>query len=373
MEGTMKTFSIGLCVVICLLAISQGSGLLGTETALAAGLREHFEGKTIKIIHGSSPGGGYDLTARALARFLPEYLPGKPARIIVQPRPGGGPFRMKSLRALIKAKPDGLTVGYAYAEWLVAEAIGGGTPKFNIEDVKPLGTPFGGYTDNIHCTRSEVVTSWKDIKKLGRPILWGGVAPGIQGHNIGAPWLKELGAPIKLVWGYGGTTEMTAAFRRKELEFISSCTSTLYRDYPDWVKPDNVAPIFWVGMVGKYRETQVKILKSAGLERPPHIYEIAEEYFTADWQKEALEAGLSLGRLSFSYFVPAGVSKEIYGAWRKVFSKIVGDPRFTKALHPTYRDRLSPMYAEEMEGILDSVSRLSPEALSMLKILVEGR
>jgi tripartite-type tricarboxylate transporter receptor subunit TctC len=48
-------------------------------------LREHFEGKAIRIIHGSSPGGGYDLIARALALVLPKYLPGKPTTIIVDP------------------------------------------------------------------------------------------------------------------------------------------------------------------------------------------------------------------------------------------------------------------------------------------------
>src|SRR5690242_20261373 len=48
-----------------------------------------YAGKTLRIIVGSSAGGGYDTYARALAPFLAEHLPGKPT-IVVQNMPGGG-------------------------------------------------------------------------------------------------------------------------------------------------------------------------------------------------------------------------------------------------------------------------------------------
>jgi len=108
-----------------------GSGRLCSKTARAAGLREHFEGKTIKIIYGNSPGGGYHRSAGALARFSPDYLPGIPASIIVIPRRGGGQYRLKSLRAILKSKPDGLTLGYTCLSWLEAEAFGEGAKAFN--------------------------------------------------------------------------------------------------------------------------------------------------------------------------------------------------------------------------------------------------
>ncbi|MGH7829603.1 MAG: Bug family tripartite tricarboxylate transporter substrate binding protein, partial [Candidatus Binatia bacterium] len=47
----------------------------------------YFEGKTITIVVGYKPGGGYDRTARMLARHLPDHIPGKPS-IIVQNMPG---------------------------------------------------------------------------------------------------------------------------------------------------------------------------------------------------------------------------------------------------------------------------------------------
>jgi tripartite-type tricarboxylate transporter receptor subunit TctC len=348
--------------VVCLLGIFQGSGLIGSETACAATLSEHFEGKTIKIIHGSSPGGGYDLSARALARFLPDYLPGKPARIIVQPRPGGGKYRSKSLRAIIRATPNGSTVGYVYPSWIMAEAIGEGAPAFSLEDVKFLGTAFGGFRDQVFCARADVATSWEDIEKLGRLIKWGSMAP--QGSQSAA-WLKELGAPINTVYGYGGTTEVSAAIRRGELELSSSCASTLYRDYPDWVTPDNVSPVFWVGRGDKLDPKLEAVLKKTGLKTPPHIFEVARKYITAAWQKEAFEVGLNLERLRYALVVPAGVPEEVYAAWRKVFRQIIEDPRYVKSLSPRDRGRLQPMYAEKIQQTLKAAQNLSPEALRM--------
>jgi tripartite-type tricarboxylate transporter receptor subunit TctC len=35
-----------------------------------------YEGKTIRIIVGFSPGGGYDALARMLSRPMPKYIPG---------------------------------------------------------------------------------------------------------------------------------------------------------------------------------------------------------------------------------------------------------------------------------------------------------
>ena len=61
---------------------------LAAALPLAAAAQPNFAGKTITIIVGYKPGGGYDATARMIARHLPQHLSGKPT-IIVQNMPGG--------------------------------------------------------------------------------------------------------------------------------------------------------------------------------------------------------------------------------------------------------------------------------------------
>jgi tripartite-type tricarboxylate transporter receptor subunit TctC len=72
-----------------------------------ADAREFYDGKTIRIVVGYAPGGGYDFYARLLARYMGKYIPGNPA-FVVENMPGAG--SLAAANYLYKlVKPDGLT------------------------------------------------------------------------------------------------------------------------------------------------------------------------------------------------------------------------------------------------------------------------
>ena len=48
---------------------------------------ESYAGKTIELIVGAPPGGGYDIYARAVARHLGRHIPGEP-NVVVKNMPG---------------------------------------------------------------------------------------------------------------------------------------------------------------------------------------------------------------------------------------------------------------------------------------------
>src|SRR5688572_9499388 len=69
-----------------------------------------YEGKTIRIIVGTAPGGGDDTYTRLSARHFGTHIPGNPT-IIVDNMPGAS--GLVSANHLFKvAKPDGLTIGH---------------------------------------------------------------------------------------------------------------------------------------------------------------------------------------------------------------------------------------------------------------------
>ncbi len=51
--------------------------------------KPHYEGKTIRITVGFSPGGGFDTFTRLVARHIGRHIPGNPD-VIVTNRPGAG-------------------------------------------------------------------------------------------------------------------------------------------------------------------------------------------------------------------------------------------------------------------------------------------
>lgn len=74
----------------CALAVLAVTGLLlAGGFPVPAPAQAPFAGKTVTVLVGFPPGGGYDRLARIVARHLPRYLPGNPA-VVVQNMPGAG-------------------------------------------------------------------------------------------------------------------------------------------------------------------------------------------------------------------------------------------------------------------------------------------
>src|SRR4051812_9601298 len=53
----------------------------------AAAAADFYQGKTIRMLVGSAPGGGYDSYARTFVQYLRKHIPGDPT-IVVQNMPG---------------------------------------------------------------------------------------------------------------------------------------------------------------------------------------------------------------------------------------------------------------------------------------------
>ena len=92
------------------LLVTSALGLLLCAVTQPAAAQELFyQGKTIRIIVGSDPGGGFDTYSRTIARHMSKHIPGNPV-ILVENMPGAA--QMIAANYLYKvAKPDGLTLG----------------------------------------------------------------------------------------------------------------------------------------------------------------------------------------------------------------------------------------------------------------------
>src|SRR6185503_9137006 len=76
---------------------------LGACVAAPAAAQDYYAGRTIDLVIGSGPAGGYDIYGRALARHFNRYIPGKP-NIVVKNMPGAGSGRAAGFLAKIAPK-----------------------------------------------------------------------------------------------------------------------------------------------------------------------------------------------------------------------------------------------------------------------------
>src|SRR4051794_33476490 len=89
----------------------KAAALTGAAGSQAANFSpaDFYRGKTVTIVVGYAPGGGFDSIARVLARHLPDHLTGTPT-IVVENMDGAGSLVAANYLFNV-AKPDGLTFG----------------------------------------------------------------------------------------------------------------------------------------------------------------------------------------------------------------------------------------------------------------------
>src|SRR5215475_10577219 len=97
---------------------------------------DFYRGKTLRLLIGYGPGGGYDLYARLVAEFLPRHLPGKP-NIVPENMPGAGSFVAAKYMAGVAPK-DGTVLG-SLAQTLALDSAVGGPAKINAASFHYIG------------------------------------------------------------------------------------------------------------------------------------------------------------------------------------------------------------------------------------------
>lgn len=340
------------------------AGVLCAAAALPAraqqsrDLAKVFESKPIKIIVGSAPGGGYDTFGRMVARFSGKYLPGKPS-FVVQNIPGGG--QLRGLRALMKSSPDGLTIGLLHPRFVQRELAGIDVPDFDLKTVRVLGSPSASTVSRIWCVRRSIATNWDEVVKLGRPVTGGDSAPGAS-FGLGPQFVELVGGPIKMVYGYDGTSDIMAAFDRGETDSINRCTEEhVPRLFPKWVKDRIIAPIFWWE-----REPSKDWLGQLGVTKIPYILELVK---ASEEQRAAFELAVRFNTFSRTFITPPGVPDDVYVAWKKAFEATTKDPGFLKAADAAGLE-VGLGTADDFNKLVDSFTKLSPAGAKVLKDLI---
>lgn len=174
-----------------------------------------FKGKTMRIIVGGPPGGGFDTYARMIARVMPKHIPGAPT-IIVDNMPGAG-MMIAANHVYRVAKPDGLTIGHFTGSQTINQVLGLPGVEFDMRKFYYLGAPTA---DHFSCafTKASGITSADAWLALKRPAKMGAVGPGNLTDNTLRVLSTSTNLPIQLISGYKGTAPIRLAMESGELD-----------------------------------------------------------------------------------------------------------------------------------------------------------
>jgi tripartite-type tricarboxylate transporter receptor subunit TctC len=177
--------------------------------------RAFFGGKTIRLVVGYGPGGGYDAYARMIAPHLSKVLGGS---VVVENQPGAG--GLVALNRIYAAAPDGLTMmivnGTGAALSQLTEQAG---VRFDLGQLGYLGTVSASPWMWLVGPGSPIKTP-QDAMKLGKKMNWAASGPA-DGLSDGAAFTCEaLNLDCHVVLGYAGSNQAALAVTQGEMDAI---------------------------------------------------------------------------------------------------------------------------------------------------------
>ncbi|HEY7243881.1 MAG TPA: hypothetical protein VH678_08365 [Xanthobacteraceae bacterium] len=303
---------------------------------------DFYRGKTLRMLIGYGPGGGYDIYGRLVAEFLPRYLPGNPT-IIAQNMPGAGSF--VAARYLYDVAPRDGTVLGSLAQTLALDSL---TSTGLGLDVARM--PFiGRVVTNIDTGAALPATGIKSFEDV-RVKQYNVGASGGGSTTVLLPTALNAyaGAKLKLIRGYTGTIDILLAMERAEVDIVGAYgLPGILASHPGWV----------------YRGEAV-ILYQAALERHrllpnvPALPELAR----SEEGRAVLRAAASTGEIGRSILTSPGVPPERLAALRSAFQAMLRDPDFL-AVCQKRNLMIDGAAGEEIDEIVRETLRL-PQAVA---------
>jgi len=326
--------------------------------AAPAAAQDFYQGKTINLIVGNAPGGGYDHYARLLARHMPRYIPGEP-NIVVRNMPGAGGMVMSN-HMYSQAPRDGLTFGMMSRANPIEPVLGNAAAKFKSEEFTWLGTS-STYEEDAYClivrADSRFMTI-EDAQKPGPPLLLGGLAAGGSDTDITLIARDVFRLNAQLVRGYGGSTEINLAIQRGEVEGRAIGMSSIQTGLSDWLGEGKLRFLMQFG-----HETRWK-----GLPDVPTARELAK---SAD-DKALLELAELPFLMARPFLAPPGVPQAQADILKRAFTEANRDPDYIRDAAQMKID-ISPLSGDDIQKIVARIARTPPAVVARYNAILHAK
>lgn len=325
------------CAAICRFSI---------DSAFAQAADVSFKGKTISIMVGFGPGGGYDIYARLVAAHLGRFLPGTP-NVVVQNAPGSASVKAAMILSNVSPK-DGSALGLFLSALTVNDVLGR-TTRVHPERFVWIGRVNESATLGLVWHKSTIQSM---TRAMEAELIVG--STGVSGNSAMVPWALNafIGTKFKVIPGYTSSPALAMALEQGEINGIGAISlEYLQTTKPDWLKEGKVKILY---VIDAKRKTLFP--------EAPAIVEFAKH----DDARQVLKLLSSASTIGYSFAAPPGTRKEAAAALEKAFSQMVGDSGFLSDA-ATRRLDISPLSGAEVQRIVADAVGTAPEVVEKAK------
>ena len=332
--------TVGVCAV-------AGALIMNIPAASAADpVADFYTGKTVQLVIGYAPGGGYDIYARALGRYMGRHIPGNPT-IVVQNMPGAGSIKAANYLYNIAPK-DGTTFG-GFSRGAFLDPLLGRT-----DGVQYVASRFGwlGSISNevgVCAFRAESgIATWQDMQN--KPYVIGSTGAGADSDVFPNVLRKMFHLPMKVVTGYHSAADTVLAITRKEVD--GRCGWS-WSSLMSWNK-------------AMYQSGAIKVALQLASQRLPELKDVPLVLDVARDanQQAALKLIVSRQTIARPYVAPPGIPPERLRALRAAFDATLADPDF---LADAQRQDLEvrPVTGAEADALIAEIYATPPEVVKL--------
>jgi tripartite-type tricarboxylate transporter receptor subunit TctC len=294
------------------IAVGIAAGILLASVPIQAEpIADFYRGKTLRMLIGYGPGGGYDIYGRLVAEFLPRHLPGNPT-IITQNMPGAGSF--VAAKYMYEVAPKDGTVLGSLAQTLALDSMTNANAKVDVGKMPYIGRMVTNIDVGAALPRTGI-ESFEDVRAKQYNV---GASGGGSTTVLFPTALKTYaGAKFKLIRGYSGTIDILLAMERGEVDMVGAYgLPGILVSHPGWVQRGEATILY-----------QASLTRHRLLPGVPTLPELAQ----SDEGRQVLHAAASTGEIGRSVLTTPGVPAERLAALRSAFQAMLRDPDFVAA------------------------------------------
>jgi tripartite-type tricarboxylate transporter receptor subunit TctC len=319
---------------------------LAHTAALADPVADFYHGKTITMLVGFPPGGGYDLYARVTAPHLTRHIPGNPP-IVLKSMLGGSGILASGYMTQVTPQ-DGLTLG-VFLDSLPLGKVLGGPGDFDPVKLKWIGRIVSTATVSVIWHTSPVQTI-EEAKT--REILMAGTVASNTSNFIPLALNDLIGTKIKVIRGFRGSPDQALAMVRGEVNSIGGMSwEAIQTNHQEWLR-EKLIRVFYAQGAHRIKDlpNDPGLLDFATDERSRRILGL-------------LGSGPDMGR---TIVAEPNIPADRLAALRKAFTATMEDPDYIAEMKKRNLN-IEPMTGEEVQKLVEDIVATPKELVDQAK------
>jgi tripartite-type tricarboxylate transporter receptor subunit TctC len=312
-----------------------------------------YQGKTITIVRGSSPGGVGEMRTRAVVNYLKKHIPGNPT-IVIEFMPGAG--GAKAANHLYRsARTDGSVIGSLPSGMVPAAILGERGVQYDLNKFIYLGSP-NSASHYVFFTNRKLGLGSMDKLRAHAGLRIGAQTVGHSIYYTGRLFAYVLGLKEpKFVVGYS-SPELDVGILSGELDAVPGVASSVVKQNPEFLEK---------GLMDFH--AIMEIPRGDKHPRFPQLPDL-DSFAKTDKDRKLLDLHRTFRLAGSPFVLPPATPKERSETLREAMRRVYTDKEFLAEYMKLTGEEASPLLPDAHEKAIRELPR-EPDVVEFYKML----